>query len=255
MRVLITGICGFVGRCLAEGILESSSGQPIEILGIDNLSRPGSWLNRELLVKRGMTVIHGDVREPSDLEGIGEVDWVIDASANPSTQSGLNGSSSSSRQVVQHNLLSTMNLLELCKTHRACLTLISTSRVYSIDTLSNLNLGDLNGSFHLLSEQKHPGISSNGISEATSTAAPISLYGATKLASEVLSLEYGDAFGFPVWVNRCGVLAGAGQFGHIDQGIFSYWIHSWYERKPLKYFGFGASGKQVRDCLHPRDLA
>jgi CDP-paratose 2-epimerase len=68
-------------------------------------------------------------------------------------------------------------------------------------------------------------------------------------------LEYGEAFGFPVWINRCGVLAGAGQFGKADQGIFSYWIHSWMAGRPLRYIGFGGSGLQVRDCLHPRDLA
>ena len=69
-----------------------------------------------------------------------------------------------------------------------------------------------------------------------------------------MALEYGAAFGFPVWINRCGVLAGGGQFGKADQGIFSYWIHSWRTGRPLKYIGFGGTGKQVRDCLHPRDL-
>jgi CDP-paratose 2-epimerase len=49
-------------------------------------------------------------------------------------------------------------------------------------------------------------------------------------------------------------LAGAGQFGKADQGIFSFWIHSWARRRPLKYIGFGGMGHQVRDCLHPRDL-
>ena len=48
----------------------------------------------------------------------------------------------------------------------------------------------------------------------------------TKLAAETLALEYGEVFDFPAWVNRCGVLAGAGQFGTPDQGIFSYWIHA-----------------------------
>src|SRR5205823_6315128 len=61
-------------------------------------------------------------------------------------------------------------------------------------------------------------------------------------------------FGFPVWINRCGVLAGAGQFGRADQGIFSFWINSWIRGRPLKYVGFEGRGFQVRDCLHPRDL-
>jgi CDP-paratose 2-epimerase len=82
----------------------------------------------------------------------------------------------------------------------------------------------------------------------------VSLYGATKLASEQLALEYGIAYGFPVWINRCGVLAGAGQFGRSDQGIFAYWINSWLHHRPLGYIGFGGQGYQVRDCLHPTDL-
>ena len=70
----------------------------------------------------------------------------------------------------------------------------------------------------------------------------------------MLALEYGGAFCIPVWINRCGVMAGAGQFGHPEQGIFSFWIHSWLRRAPLKYIGFAGNGCQVRDCMHPRDL-
>jgi CDP-paratose 2-epimerase len=51
------------------------------------------------------------------------------------------------------------------------------------------------------------------------------------------------------------VLAGAGQFGRADQGIFAYWIHSYARRRPLKYIGFNGQGCQVRDALHPVDLA
>ena len=100
-----------------------------------------------------------------------------------------------------------------------------------------------------------PGLGPLGVSESFATSAPISLYGATKLASEALALEYGHAFDLPVFINRCGILAGAGQFGRPDQGIFSYWINSHLRRRPLKYIGFGGTGHQVRDCLHPKDLA
>jgi len=93
-----------------------------------------------------------------------------------------------------------------------------------------------------------------GVSERFSTAPPISLYGASKLAAEAVALEYGEAFDFPVWINRCGVLAGAGQFGKADQGIFSFWLNSHLRRRPLKYIGFDGRGHQVRDGLHPRDL-
>jgi len=71
----------------------------------------------------------------------------------------------------------------------------------------------------------------------------------------MIALEYGKAFELPIWVNRCGVLAGAGQFGTPDQGIFSYWINAHLRRRPLSYIGFDGTGKQVRDAFHPKDLA
>ena len=67
-------------------------------------------------------------------------------------------------------------------------------------------------------------------------------------------MEYAAGFQVPVWINRCGVLAGAGQFGTAEQGIFSYWLHAHSARRPLRYLGFGGHGYQVRDALHPRDL-
>jgi CDP-paratose 2-epimerase len=105
--------------------------------------------------------------------------------------------------------------------------------------------------------QKLPnGVSSGGLTEAFSVRQPISLYGATKLSSEIMAIEYGLTFNFPVWINRCGVLAGAGQFGTAEQGIFSYWIHAHAARRsPLRYIGFGGHGYQVRDAFHPADLA
>src|SRR5262249_30414881 len=117
-------------------------------------------------------------------------------------------------------------------------------------------LETVEGAFRLDGSKPLPrGISANGIDRDFTTEPPISLYGSTKLASEALALEYGLAFGFPVWVNRCGVLAGAGQFGTPDQGIFSYWINAHLRRRPMRYIGFGGTGFQVRDAFHPRDLA
>jgi CDP-paratose 2-epimerase len=147
-------------------------------------------------------------------------------------------------------------MLEYCKAHRAGFILLSTSRVYSIPPLAALPVEVVDRAFAPTQKQHLPqGITASGIDETFSTSAPVSLYGATKLASESLALEYGEAFGLPVFVNRCGVLAGSGQFGRPDQGIFSYWLHSYKQRRPLRYIGFDGAGHQVRDCLHPRDLA
>jgi CDP-paratose 2-epimerase len=253
MRLLITGICGFVGSALTKYLCETIEG--IEILGVDNLIRPGSELNRQSLAQIGCNIIYGDVRTRSDLDQLPSVDWVIDAAANPSVSAGIDGATSS-RQVVEHNLLGTINILEYCRRSSAGLILLSTSRVYSIPVLASLALIKSANRFAPDVTAILPiGISSEGISEEFSTAAPISLYGATKLSSEVLALEYGRTFQFPVWIDRCGVIAGPGQFGTAEQGIFSFWIHAWCSQRPLRYIGFGGSGFQVRDALHPGDLA
>ncbi len=252
MRILISGICGFVGSTLARALTDAEAGY--DIVGFDNFIRPGSETNRADLKRRGVKLFHGDLRAASDLEALPAVDWVIDAAANPSVLAGVDGRTSS-RQLVEHNLGGTVNMLELCKTHRAGFVLLSTSRVYSIPPLAALPIEPQNGAFRPAATALLPaGITAAGVAENFSTQAPVSLYGATKLASESLALEYGETFNLPVFINRCGVLAGAGQFGRPDQGIFAYWINSWLQRRPLRYIGFGGTGHQVRDCLHPRDL-
>jgi CDP-paratose 2-epimerase len=253
MRVLITGICGFVGCLLTERLLQMH--EDLSVSGIDNLMRPGSEINRSRLIKLGATVVHGDVRAISDFESLPPTDWVIDAAANPSVLAGVQAGFSS-RRLLEHNLTSLVNVLEYCKIHRAGLVVLSSSRVYSIKSLSSLPLRDEGNAFSLDdSEPLPPGISKNGITRDFCTNAPVSLYGSTKLAAEITALEYGEAFDLPVWVNRCGVLTGAGQFGTPDQGIFSYWINAHLRRRALRYIGFGGTGKQVRDAFHPFDLA
>ena len=253
MKLLITGICGFAGSTIAEALLERRAG--LEIAGIDNLLRPGSETNRRRLGALGIRVIHGDLRAASDCEALPAADWVIDAAANPSVLAGVEGNGSS-RQLFEHNLAAAGNVFEYCKARRTGLVLLSSSRVYSIAALSALPLRVAGNAFALdAAAPLPPDASERGIAEGFSTAPPVSLYGGTKLACEILALEYGAAFGFPVWIDRCGVLAGAGQFGTPGQGIFSYWVHAHRRRRPLRYIGFDGAGRQVRDVLHPRDLA
>ncbi|MGC4053996.1 MAG: NAD-dependent epimerase/dehydratase family protein [Paludibaculum sp.] len=253
MKILITGICGFVGSTLARTLLARAEG--LQILGIDNLMRTGSETNRQALKSLGVEFVHGDIRSASDLAGLPAADWVIDAAANPSVLAGVAGGGSS-RQLFEHNLAGLGNVLEYAKAHRAGLLLLSSSRVYSIPALANLPLLVEGDGFVLDAGQSLPaGVTAQGIGTDFSTTAPISLYGATKLASEVMALEYGAAFDFPVWITRCGVLAGAGQFGTPDQGIFAYWVNAHLRRRPLRYIGFEGLGRQVRDAFHPADLA
>ena len=253
MKILITGICGFVGSTLARALLAAA--ENVSLPGVDNFIRPGSELNRRELAKLGVKILHADIRSAADFETLPAADFVIDAAANPSVLAGVDGKTSS-RQLLEHNLWGTVNLLEYCKAHRAGLILLSTSRVYSVPPLAALPVEVHQKAFRPAPGGSWPaGLTAAGVRENFSTAPPISLYGASKLASEVVALEYAETFQFPVWINRCGVLAGAGQFGKADQGIFSFWLNAHLRRRPLKYIGFDGHGHQVRDCLHPRDLA
>ena len=87
MKILITGIAGFAGSTLASEILNHQEG--IEIIGIDNFSRPGSEYNRLRLQDMGIKLVRGDIRNRSDLENLESTDWVIDAAANPSVLAGV----------------------------------------------------------------------------------------------------------------------------------------------------------------------
>src|SRR5579875_2241435 len=253
MKLLITGICGFVGSRLAFALQERMEG--VEITGLDNLLRPGSESNRGELRARGIHFAHADLRLRSDIDALAACDWVIDAAANPSVLAGVDGRATP-RQLGEHNLLGTLNILEYCREKKAGLVLLSTNRVYSIRDLAALPVRERNNAFTLDTSAALPkGSSDKGIDEDFSVRQPVSLYGATKLASEAMAIEYGLTFQFPVWIDRCGVLAGAGQFGTAEQGIFSYWLHAHAARLPLRYIGFGGKGYQVRDAFHPDDLA
>jgi len=261
MRLLITGICGFVGSRLARYL--ATQYPHWNLCGFDNFVRPGSELHRPALERIGIRVFQEDLRSRDLAHRLPECDWVIDCAANPSVLAGLSPDSPS-QEVLDHNLAGTIHLLEYCKRVQAGLVLISTSRVYSAGRLSQLPVRmDREGfapDWEALSVRSNPsgvwqGLSERGIDESFSTESPLSLYGVSKLASEWLAHEYSLAFGFPLWINRCGVLAGAGQFGRADQGIIAYWIHAMREGRPLKYVGFDGLGHQVRDCLHPEDLA
>lgn len=255
MRLLITGICGFAGSEIVRELLAHQSG--LEIFGLDNLSRRGSEGNLEPLRALGAKIEIGDVRDREALARLPGADWVIDCAANPCVLAGTAGNASSSLDLIEHNLFGTVNLLEYCREHGAGFLLLSTSRVYGVRPLAALPVVVEGRRFVLPQDGAAElpfGLTAEGIGEDFSTTPPVSLYGNTKLCSELLALEYGELFGFPVWINRCGVLAGAGQFGKADQGVFSFWLHAWASGHPLRFIGFGGRGLQVRDCLHPRDL-
>ncbi len=249
MRVLITGGAGFVGSRIALAFKDSKG---VDLTIMDNLRRRGSELNLQPFRKSGIQFVHGDIRVPDDLDQLsGNYDLMIEASAEPSVAAGQMGSPA---YTIATNLWGTVNCLEFFRKRAARFLFLSTSRVYSIPSLRDISLNEAPSRFEIMPDQVLPGVTANGISERFPTDRARSFYGTTKLSSEMMIQEYVETYGIEALINRCGVIAGPGQFGKPDQGVFTLWIAHHLFRIPLQYTGFGGTGKQVRDLLHPSDL-
>eukprot|EP01031_Cornospumella_fuschlensis_P011529 gene11529-14083_t len=156
--------------------------------------------------------------------------------------------------VINTNLSGTISTLELAARSGAKFIFLSTSRVYPIPHLENIKYTEGDTRFHISSEQLLPGISTKGIREDFPLDKARSVYGTTKLASELLIEEFREFFDVNYVINRCGVIAGPHQMGKVDQGVITLWVARHYWQRDVAYFGYGGTGKQVRDALHIFDL-
>ncbi len=248
MRVLITGGAGFIGASVALGL---TARQPDwEVVALDNLHRRGSELNLPRLRAAGVSFRHGDVRILDDLLQAGQIDALVECSAEPSALAGRDGNPD---YVVGTNLVGAYNCLELARRRQANLVFLSTSRIYPIAALQSLAMEATPTRFALSERQPFAGASAAGINEHFPLEGPRTLYGSTKLAAELLIEEYRESYGLQAVINRCGVVAGPWQMGKVDQGVFTHWMLAHHFRRALRYIGF--EGKQVRDLLHVDDLA
>jgi CDP-paratose 2-epimerase len=247
--ILITGGAGFVGSNLAISLAERHP--DTEIVALDNLHRAGSELNLPRLEAAGVRFVRGDVREPDDLLRLSPVSALIECSAEPSAISGVDGDTSF---VFHTNVTGAYNCLELARREGAFVVFLSTSRVYPVEPLNALAYREGETRFELLDDQSLPGASAAGITEDFPMSGARTLYGATKLAAELIVEEYRTTFGLRAVVDRCGVITGPWQMGKVDQGVFAHWLVSHHFGLPLSYIGYGGSGKQVRDLLHIGDL-
>ncbi len=222
-----------------------------QIYCLDNLKRRGSELNLARLKAAGVTFVHGDIRSREDFDALPAVDTVIEASAEPSVLAGLDGTPD---YLINTNLFGTVNCLNYALKHRANFIFLSTSRVYPIKTIEKLTYLEQPTRFALANDQPVGGVSARGIAEDFPLAGARSLYGTTKLASELLIQEYQEFYGLKTVINRCGVITGPWQMGKIDQGVMVLWVAKHYWKQQLGYFGYGGTGKQTRDMLHIDDL-
>jgi len=247
-NILITGGAGFVGSNLA---LKLKKDYPnIHIVCLDNLKRRGSELSLKRLKNAGVEFVHGDIRNREDLV-TESMDLLIECSAEPSVMAGIG---SSPDYLMNTNLVGTLNCLEFAREHNAASLFLSTSRVYPIGYINSLNYKETADRFDILDNQEIVGASSEGIAETFPLDKARSLYGTSKLASELVVAEYIDTYGMKAIVNRCGVITGPWQMGKIDQGVFVLWVAKHFFKQPLSYIGYGGEGKQVRDFIHVDDL-
>ncbi|MBX7172209.1 MAG: NAD-dependent epimerase/dehydratase family protein [Pyrinomonadaceae bacterium] len=247
--ILITGGAGFVGSSLA--IFFKEKYPPYRVIAFDNLKRRGSELNLPRLKAAGIEFFHGDIRNPEDFDVLSNIDVIIEASAEPSVLAGLDGTPN---YVVNTNLAGTINCLNLAVKKQADFIFLSTSRVYPIENIEQINFEEKATRFDISQNQTLRGITKEGINEDFALDGYRSLYGATKLSSELLIAEYTQFYGLNTVINRCGVLTGAWQMGKVDQGVVVLWMAKHFWNQNLGYFGYGGTGKQVRDILHIKDL-
>jgi CDP-paratose 2-epimerase len=249
MKILVTGGAGFIGSHLALALKQILRGA--EVVALDNLKRRGSELALPRLRVGGVAFVHGDVRAPEDLEAMGPVDLLVECSAEPSVHAGYGGSPG---YLLNSNLGGLVNCLEYLRRQGGDLVFLSTSRVYPIAALRDLKLSRLGDRLAFAPGAAGPGWSEAGITEGFPLQGSRSLYGATKLAAELLIEEYRALYGLRAVIDRCGVVAGPWQMGKVDQGFVSLWLARHVFGGSLAYSGFGGTGAQVRDVLHVSDL-
>lgn len=255
LHILVTGGCGFIGSHLALHFREQ--GHHVSVF--DNLVRRGSERNIPILEQCGISFFHGDVRNPEDLTHLPEnIELICDTSAQPSVVTGY----ANPLFDITNNGVGAIQVLEYARVRRIPLIFWSSNRVYGSDRLNALPRRETASryeydadSWNRISAELRPSgfDPHHGISEEFSIdGGQRSIYGLSKLIADAACQEYAKAYDLPIVVNRFGVISGAGQFGHVDQGWVVWWAVAHWFKLPLTYFGY--HGKQVRDVLFIEDM-
>ena len=237
MKILITGGCGFVGANIA--LFLNSKGYKIECL--DNLSRKGSNYNLNLLKQNKIKNYKIDISNYKKLSKLPKYDLVIDCCA----EAAVEVSRKNIDKVINTNLIGTLNVLKKVKQDSSKILFLSSSRIYPINESNKLIKSNL---------IKKKIIQKKMFGEKDNIQGAKTIYGLTKLTSEMLIEEFAYAFKIKYLINRCGVISGPLQFGKQDQGFVSLWVWNHLNKKNMKYIGFGGNGFQLRDVLHINDL-
>jgi CDP-paratose 2-epimerase len=254
---IITGAAGLVGSESVRFFCELG----FDVIGVDNDMRryffgddaSTRWALDELVERYpNFRNISADIRDNEAVarifaERAGDVDLVIHTAAQPShdwaakeplTDFGINA-------------LGTMHVLEATRLHApdAVFIFTSTNKVYG-DTPNALPLVELDTRWEIA--EAHP-YHERGIDESmTIDNSKHSIFGASKVAADVMVQEYGRYFGMKTGVFRGGCLTGPNHSGAELHGFLAYLMKCAVTGKEYRIFGY--KGKQVRDNIHSADL-
>jgi CDP-paratose 2-epimerase len=253
VKVLVTGSSGLIG---SEAVLHFER-QGHEVTGVDNNMRreffgpqgDTQWNLQRLVDQTSkFTHVNLDIR---DRDGIASVfkssrfDLIIHCAAQPSHDK--------ARDIplidFDVNAVGTINLLEATRQNcpEAVFIQMSTNKVYG-DAPNELPLVELERRYDYAESRDFHGISE----ECRIDRSLHSLFGASKVAGDVVAQEYGKYFGLKVGIFRGGCLTGPAHSGVELHGFISYLIQVALDGGTYNIFGY--KGKQVRDQIHSYDV-
>ena len=253
---LITGSAGLIGSEAARFF----AGLGMDVVGVDNDMRryffgdeASTRWNRSRLERQVSTYRHedADIRDAGTLEAIfarygRDISLVIHTAAQPSHDWAAR------EPFVDFavNATGTLNVLEAARRHcpDAPFIFTSTNKVYG-DTPNALPLLELETRWEIDPAHRYaPGIAE----DMSIDQSKHSLFGASKVAADVLVQEYGRYFGMRTACFRGGCLTGPNHSGTQLHGFLAYLMKCVMTGTPYTVFGY--KGKQVRDNIHSADL-
>lgn len=255
--VLVTGSAGLVG---AEAV-RFFAAKGYDVVGIDNDMRGNffgaeastAWSRHRLEIEvEEYQHVDGDIRDAALLDRVYEhygraISAIIHTAAQPSHD----WAARDPQTDFSVNANGTLNLLEATRRHcpEAAFVFTSTNKVYG-DAPNRLPLIELERRWEVRPD--HP-FAEHGIDESMSVDLCLhSLFGASKLAADVMVQEYGRYFGMHTACFRGGCLTGPGHSAAELHGFLAYLARCAVTGEPYTVFGY--KGKQVRDNIHSYDL-
>jgi CDP-paratose 2-epimerase len=251
---LVTGSSGLVGSEVCAYLAERGC----EVHGVDSNQRAvffgpaGDTRWNQQRLQRTLSHFHHHATDIRDRQGITALiasirpALIVHAAAQPSHDR----AAAIPFDDFETNAVGTLNLLEAARAHcpESPFAFMSTNKVYG-DLPNTIALAELATRW----DYSDPGFG-HGVPETFSVdQSTHSLFGASKLAADVLVQEYGRYFGMPTCCLRAGCVTGPNHAGVELHGFLSYLVKCNLESREYRVFGYKA--KQVRDNIHAHDIA